>query len=330
MSQSDSASRKRLRDETEDYNTTTSKSSRSNPYSAKFRQRLIDRGVFPPDYYFPDGRSPEPPENFKEIRDHLGRRRASLSLSQFSETAFINFRRALHDKAPEASSSAMVISTIAGEKDREKRYRSAGGVYFNNLDPIGSDISRPKPDHYDGAPPETIHEQIRQDLSAFIVPSADDSLPAAPNFFGEWKSSKGKFEVAKQQACNNGACGARGMNQLQNYQVDDQTYDNRAYTLTTAFSSSTGSLHIYAVHPTAPGETAGGLPTYRTSLLDSFFVDGPRREKFLEAAAAYRNARDWCATQRQRLIENANRRVAERRENETQGALPTPSQSDAT
>ena len=131
MSQSTTPSRKRLRDDTQDY--TTTKTSRSSPYSMKFQQKLIDRGIFPEGYQFSDRHLPESPKNFEEIQEYLERRRASLSPSQFSKQAFKYFKEATRERAPKSSSITAVIASIASERDMKKRYRAAGEVLFDNL-----------------------------------------------------------------------------------------------------------------------------------------------------------------------------------------------------
>lgn len=92
------------------------------------------------------------------------------------------------------------LSIIVGEGRHRHFY--AANHQFNNLDPLADDLPKPKPDLYDGAPPQQIDRHVRRDLGKHIVPSNNTSLPAAPNFFMEGKSESGRANVARRQACH--------------------------------------------------------------------------------------------------------------------------------
>ncbi|EFW14297.1 hypothetical protein D8B26_007044 [Coccidioides posadasii str. Silveira] len=118
------------------------------------------------------------------------------------------------------------------------------GYLFGNLAHLTDDtLSRAKPDHFYGARPEQLNRQIRKDLSDQIIPSTQDDLPMAPNFFLEAKGPDGSLAVATRQACYDGALGARGMHSLQTYRQDKLTYDNNAYTITSTYHG--GQLKLY-------------------------------------------------------------------------------------
>ncbi len=71
MSSSQSSSQGRKRGSTSTLNTkpttktTTTKS--TGPYDRAFQQHLIDGGVYPDEYEYPDGRVPPQPDNWEEI-----------------------------------------------------------------------------------------------------------------------------------------------------------------------------------------------------------------------------------------------------------------------
>ena len=44
----------------------------------------------------------------------------------------------------------------------------------------------------------------------------------------------------------------RGMQKMQSYKQDDPIYDGNAYALGATFHSGTGTLQMYAMHPTEP------------------------------------------------------------------------------
>ncbi|KAL1952989.1 hypothetical protein VTO42DRAFT_3785 [Malbranchea cinnamomea] len=215
--QSRSRSRKRraesVSSKTRDTGDTTNTTS-STPYSRNFQQNLIDHGVYPPAYEYPDGRRPPKPRNWEEINERLARPRPSLSPSRFSEEAFENFTRADAHASKEKPVITSVIPIIEGNIGDPK---CAGGEYvFGNLAPLtDGTLAQAKPDHFYGARPEHLHRQICNELSNHIIPSTQDDLPMLPNFFLEAKGPDGSLAVATRQACYHGALGARGMHSLQ-------------------------------------------------------------------------------------------------------------------
>jgi hypothetical protein len=191
---------------------------------------------------------------------------------------------------------------------------SQGGVPFGHLEPVDEDLVKPVPDLYYGAKPEQIDWRVRDELGKYIVPSSDTSLPAVPNYFLEGKSAKGRADVAVRQACYDGAVGARAMHQLQNYKASPPVYDGNAYTITSTYHGGTGTLQMYATHPTKP-KVPGGQPEYHMTQLRSF-ASGDTANRFREGAAAFRNGRDWAKEQRDRFIAEANE-TAQRRSAES-------------
>lgn len=77
---------------TDTTNTRTTES--SGPYSRNFQQKLIDGGIYPDKYEYPDGRVPPKPDNLEEINQRLAQSRPSLSPSNFSYDKFEEFKRA--------------------------------------------------------------------------------------------------------------------------------------------------------------------------------------------------------------------------------------------
>src|SRR2546429_4549025 len=72
--------------------TNTSKS--TGPYNRNFQQNLIDGGVYPEGYEYPDVRAPPQPDNWEEVNRRLSQPRPSLSPSRFSDEEFRKFKRA--------------------------------------------------------------------------------------------------------------------------------------------------------------------------------------------------------------------------------------------
>ncbi|OAX83843.1 hypothetical protein ACJ72_01800 [Emergomyces africanus] len=291
-----STNSKRTETETETKTTTTS------AYSRNFQQNLIDYGVYPPAYEYPDGRRPAKPDNWKEINERLARPRASLSPSRFSEEAFENFAYADANASKEMPVMTTVIPILDGNVGDRK---CVGGEYpFGNLAPLTDEpLSSAKPDHFFGARPEQLNRSIREALSDQIIPSTQNNLPMVPNFFVEAKGPDGSLAVATRQACYDGALGARGMHTLQSYQ-QEPTYDNNAYTLTSTYHG--GTLKLYTTHISQSNDP-GSRPEYFMTQLKGWSLTGDL-ETFRQGASAYRNGRDWAKEKRNEFISAANER----------------------
>jgi hypothetical protein len=95
------------------------------------------------------------------------------------------------------------------------------------------------------------------------------------------------------------------MHSLQNYGEEEPSYDGNAYTFSSTYHA--GQLKLYDHHVTAP-TTPGGRLEYHMTQLDSYAMTG-KREKFIEGATAFRNARDLAQRNRDRFIQTANARA---------------------
>ncbi|KAL2402650.1 hypothetical protein ABEF93_002762 [Exophiala dermatitidis] len=264
-------------------------------YDPNFGQNLIDAGIYPHDEI-------SQPNNAQDIRDEMAKYRASLSPSRFGDEDFKAFTRLCNRAGDEATVRADIMSIIAGES-REKHYYAADRQ-FNHLEPLAADLPKAVPDLYDGAYPREIERRVRRDLGKHIVPCNNTSLPAAPNFFLEGKSEGGRADVAKRQACHDGAIGARAMHSLQNYQSAEPIYDGNAYSYSSTYHQGTATLQHYAHHLTGP-KTPGEPPECHTTLLNGFQMSG-NINSFREGARGFRNTRDRAKTDRDKFIDHAN------------------------
>jgi len=308
MSSSQSSSRGRKRGSTSTLDTepttktTTTKS--TGPYDRAFQQHLIDGGVYPHAYEYPDGRVPAKPNNWEDINRRLSQPRPSLSPSKFSEEAYEKFIRADAHAFKERQIAESVIPVIEGNIRDAKCI--SGGIPFTNLDHLTNGTLAPgNPDRYYGARPEQLDRRVRTDLSGHIIPSTQHDLPIAPNFFLEVKGPDGSAAVAKRQASYDGALGARGIQSLKSYGQDESLYDNHADTIISIYHD--GTLKMYTSHPSQP-TSRGGRPEYYTTQLRSFAMTDTA-ETFRQGATAYRNARDWAKEQRDEMIKRANDRA---------------------
>ena len=286
-------------------NTTNTKTTESSgPYSRNFQQKLIDGGIYPDEYEYPDGRVPPEPDNLEEINQRLAQPRPSLSPSHFSNEKFKKFKRADAHVSKENKATKTVIPIIEGKITDDKCVE--GEVLFTNLKPLTNDmLTAAKPDLYYGARPEQLDRRVRDELSGHIIPSTQDDLPIAPNFFLAAKGPDGTAAVARRQACYDGALGARGMHSLQSYGEDEPVHDNNAYAITSIYSN--GQLKMYTSHPTQP-TSPKGRPEYCMTQLNTWGMTG-NLDTFRQGATAYRNARDWTKEQRDEAIRRANERA---------------------
>jgi hypothetical protein len=275
----------------------------TSAYDDAFEQHAIDNGIYPDGYEHPDGRQTPEPANIDEIRLELAAARASLSPSQFSDSAFRNFKKK-NKTASEGTVKRNVIPIIAGNSD----IPNDGELLFTNIDSMtGGATVKAMPDFFDGARPGDIHSKIRDEneegnLNKLIIPTRHASAPVAPNFFLEVKAPKGGSDVALRQALHNGAIGTRAMHALKNYGAEEPTFDGNAYTYSSTYHG--GHLQLYAHHVTPP-TAPDGRPEYHMTQLKGFSMLSDR-DAFVQGATAFRNARDSAKRYRDGFIQSAN------------------------
>ncbi|TFB07650.1 hypothetical protein CCMA1212_000745 [Trichoderma ghanense] len=282
---------------------TSARTKSTGPYDRAFQQHLIDHHVLPDGYEYPNGQLPPEPENMAEIRQALARRRASLSPSRFTDEDFRRFKRQQRTAQGETEVVSDVVPIIEGAQDRRNVARDNA---FRNLEHLTDDTLVPgNPDLYYGARPEQLNPGIRSALSGQIVPTAQEELPIAPNFFLQVKGPGATADVAPRQVCYDGALGARGIQSLQSYGEAEKLYDNKAYALTCYYMA--GILGIHTSHPIPPSHP-GGQPGFVTTEVKQYLLTADV-ESFRQGAAAYRNGIDWAKSQRDEAIDRANERA---------------------
>lgn len=283
---------------------TTKPTRNTGPYNRNFQQNLVDGGIYPSYYEYPNGQIPAKPNNWEEINHRLAQRRASLSSSVFSEGAHERFARREAHAAKEKQVMELVKPIIDGNTHNAKCV--AGGIPFGNLDDLTDGTLVPgNPDYYYGARPEQLNRQVRTELSGHIIPSTQDDLPIVPTFFLEGKGPDGSAAVAERQACYDGALGARGIHRLQAYGQDESVYENNAYTITSTYHN--GQLKMFTSHPVQPNGP-GSRSEYYMNQINTWGMTG-NVKTFREGATAFRNARDWTKEQRDEAIMRANERA---------------------
>ncbi|KAF1739594.1 hypothetical protein CRV24_001530 [Beauveria bassiana] len=284
----------------------SSKGKRSSAYDKDFEQNLIDHKIFPKGYEYPDDDSIPEPSNLDDIVEALAAPRASLSPSQFPRSRFKTFALANDRVISEGKVMSGILPTICGNAD----IPNEGNLPFTNLDSIteGTTVDA-VPDLYDGSFSKDINKRVQQELNNTIIPTSHGRAPVVPNFFVEAKAPRGGADVAKRQACLDGAIGARAMHSLQNYGEDEPVYDGNARTFSSTYHAGTGTLQLYAHHVTDP-RAGGEPPEYHMTQLDSWGMTG-NIDTFRRGAAAFRNARDLGRRQRETLIQAANSKASQ-------------------
>ena len=269
--------------------------------------------MYPEGYDYSDDRQTPEPGNLDGVYQRLPQSRPSLSPSRFTTSNFRDLKRKNNRVIDEGEVMRDVLPIICGNSDIPNKQN----LLFTRLDPIANNTTvDAKPDFYDGARLQDIDPQVRQDLGSYIIPTGHRTAPVAPNFFMEAKAPKGGADVAKRQACYDGALGARAMHKLQSYKTEP-VYDSKAYTVTSTYHAGTGSLKLYTTHPTQAED--GSTEYHMTQYKGWDLTSDP--ETFRQGATAFRNARDWAKEQRDRFISAANERAR------SINAEPTPSKS---
>ncbi len=292
MDSSQSGSRKRAKIGRE--SGTSSSTRRTSAYDPAFEQHLNDHGIY-------KNNRAQKPSNWAEINERLAQPRPSLSPSQFTEAAFEAFQQTTEDALTENKVMSKVFPIIAGTAD----IPSQENLRFGNLkDLTDGSITKAQPDFYDGACPEDLDKQIREELGPYIVPSTNTTAPCLPNFFTEGKGPNGGTPTCKNQALYDGALGARGVHELRSFVDPETAYDNNAYTVTSTYHGGSGDLTIYTTHPTLCNDDRN-LTEYRMTQLNGWKMTG-NPDAFRQGATFLRNGRDLAEEERKKLIAAAN------------------------
>ncbi|PHH91055.1 hypothetical protein CDD83_1846 [Cordyceps sp. RAO-2017] len=295
----------------------------TGPYDAHFEQHLVDHGIYPPWYKYPDGRYPPKPANLADIRRALSQPRPSSSLS---DVEFEDFQEINAHAKKEIKVVTDVMPLLEG--DVEDRRCLVRQTLFTNLDGLtDGTLVDASPDLCYGARPEQLDRRVRQTLSGQVVVSSQADLLVAPNYFIEVKGPNGSSDVLQRQIIYDMALGERGQVALLAVGEPRPVYDRCAHTL--GYTYANGTLTIYAMHMIEPS-TARSQPEYVTTLVTAYSIIGSP-QYFEEGLRACRNARDWAKRQRDQARAQANERVAAQgiRLGRRIGALPLLSEESA-
>ncbi|KAI0546838.1 hypothetical protein F4679DRAFT_587056 [Xylaria curta] len=273
----------------------TAKSGRASAYDANFFQVCRDHCIYSCKYKFLDSsRAPEP-ANLDEIRQALKSGEFPLP-SEGDHTRYEESNYFMAEATVMRAVIPFLTPVIPGAPNN-------GDTLFNNLTSLTrNETVTPKPDHYEGVHPDTVDKTIRDKLFNIIVPTKSSSI-MVPNFFLEAKDPTGTKMVSDGQAMLDGAHGARLMHALQNYDIANPVYDDKAYTFSATLVDDILRLYAHHVATAAPGEQ----PHYYISLIDTHNLIN--QESYSQAVRALGNlwvqARDF----RDHFIKVANARA---------------------
>ncbi|PWI64308.1 hypothetical protein PCL_11279 [Purpureocillium lilacinum] len=131
------------------------RSSKSSAYNKNFQEHLIDHGV-----YLADQTDAEP-RNLDSLHDQLLVPRTSLSPSTFSQPKFRDFQKKNNQVAFESDVMRTILPVLCGDHDD---IPSQQNVLFTELEPITNNTAvKPKPDLFDGASLQDLHQDLRGD-----------------------------------------------------------------------------------------------------------------------------------------------------------------------
>ncbi|RDA93695.1 hypothetical protein CP533_4893, partial [Ophiocordyceps camponoti-saundersi (nom. inval.)] len=272
-------------------------------YDDNFQQHLIDNGVYPHRFRYPEGHLPPLPANLEDIKQALCEPR--LFERRISKHRFNDF--SLTDAELVSKSEVMthiVLPVLEGHAQENQAHVKR--VSLINLDPLtDGTLFAASPDLCYGAYPEELARTMRQRLSSLIVPTLTMGL-IAPNFFIETGYPRGSAAIAQRQLCHDMALGERGQIALLSVGKSRPVYDNCAHTL--GYTYQCGALRLYAMHAIEPS-TATSKPEYVMTQVDAYCLTGDLMT-FDQGIRALRNGRDWAKRQRDHAIAKANDRGA--------------------
>lgn len=278
----------------------TDKTEKTNAYDINFEILLANRGITQPD---PDNI----PDNKVEWLERLEQERLSNSVSDISDEKFREFQRVVVKAHNKPKVMKHIYPYLRGDDRVDNSHIGQQNRPCANWEPLTKDeaLVTPQPDLFDGIG-ELSYPQLRAELSKSIVPAVSNS-PSLPNCFVEFKSPEGTSGCAERQACYDGAFGARGIHQAQNYgkKPGEEVYDNKAYTI--SFTYVGGHLEAYLHFMSKPRSSVDDVQ-YKMYLLDGWSLRGNIRD-FKRGVTAFRNARDTAREFREKFAEEASEKV---------------------
>ena len=272
-----------------------------SPYDAAFRQHLINYGIFPPDYKYPGGAYVPRPPNWQELLDQI--RKPRPSLDGLDPNALFDQIRGAASNNSELQANRELIPKLGSTNEEQES--SSGGLPLGNYFPLtNGTLVASNPDLYHGVRPEQLKETVRKTLNNILVPSSRTNLPILPNFFLAVKAFSDNESIALNQACYDGAFGARAMQASESFSLGKYSSSGNARVISSTIGH--GTLKLYACH-SYESRNSERYYEYTMSLIRAYTLN-ESTETCLAGLKAYRNLVDWANTQRQEVIERLNRK----------------------
>lgn len=302
--------------------TSTTKSTTSNAYQARFREDLISHNVIPLDYHdidkYPD------PDNMKEIRDAMDRDRSwPPNFRQMAEAYRKALRRVMNE--PKVVPLLNLTSIPADTTAIADSNVIAIDRQWSKLDPLSACFKPAKPDLAYATAANNLKRPVRDRLGTLIMPPVKKDF-ICPNFMVAAKGPSGRHNVNDLEAAYVGALAARGMHTLWSFGSSNTEdvgagINKKRIARTITCTWLAGHFTMYATYrqdqpeaedrPEGSVSTSSALPTYCTSLVDSWFFNTFDDERLKKAFGAYLNGLEWAKKQRDQAIERANARYEE-------------------
>ncbi|KAL7803964.1 hypothetical protein V8C43DRAFT_311812 [Trichoderma afarasin] len=269
---------------------------------------LANNNIFPEGFRYQDCSFVREPSNLSDILSQLSASRSGHGEGSDSRNFrnFLTFQEMNHSLSRSTIMRRVipVLEGIFDDRPLDLDNKNDGGIELDNLTPLVEGVEVVlQPDYFDGVAFAVINKQARYDLGGLIIPSKHMGAPIAPNFFLEVRRPSGNAVTTKTEACYYGACGARAMHAIQNYDHDETLkYDEKAYSFSSTYIN--GLLKIYAHFIVEPDEDTGGLPAYHMFELKAFNMTSTY-DDFIAGCAAFRNARELAADLRHELISSS-------------------------
>lgn len=149
------------------------------------------------------------PDNLKEIRQLLSRRRPSLDANRFTEVDFDMFHMRMIEGMSKGDVTQKLIPLLEGNSHTV--IANSRGNLFTNMRSMTDGLTpMPLPDFWDGVPATAVETPVKDALGNYIIPTeSGDRVPIVPNFFLEVKRAGSSVAVVDRQALNDGVYGAR-------------------------------------------------------------------------------------------------------------------------
>ena len=272
-----------------------------------FRPKMEAAGIHVHESFGPHPK----PDNLHDIQEKLKR---SNFASDTSVKRWQRYCTAEEKMGNEATTTVKIIRYLEPDEDGIPFGETEFDLLFTNLKPMYDGAPPGKPDMYDGAEVRDVDGRINRDFSKTVIPTTDAGKPCVPNCFVEIKGPRGITIVVEDQACFDGAVGARGMHELRKYLYGNEALDNKAYSFAATYEGGKqGILILYTVHPFRRVDRSykEDEMEYNMSKIKGYMLT-ESLEDFVAGVNALQNMRDMARKIRTDLVKAVKVRMDEK------------------